>query len=143
MEHVIGAVAVTEPEVQVLRMPGAVQQRDIGGTIVQACRTTGTGRAGALLIGRRILRVTHRPHFFALQRALRDDAVLLVGEVQVLRLAFLAEVHSVGAAAEHGAPAADELTLFVIHQDGIAALAIPVHRVVDVDQAAGVLNHAV
>src|SRR5579863_9508683 len=98
MEHVVGTVAVADPEISVRG------DRDIGRPIVQSRRTSWTGGTGALLVNRRLLRIAHRPDFFAFQRALGDDAVLLIAEIEVFGLALFAEVHAVRAVLEHRAP---------------------------------------
>src|SRR5262249_54595609 len=126
-----------DPEIQVRR------DGEVGGPVVQTRSPAWTRGTGTLLVDRRILRVAHGPNFLALHRALGDDAMLLVAEVEVFGLAFLGEVHAMRAAPEHGAPRSDELALGIEDDDRIRALTGLVHSVVNVDVTLRVLNHAV
>src|ERR1019366_10518225 len=136
MEHVIGTVAVTYPEVAV----GG--QGDVRRTIVEPEPRWFT-RHNALGVGRRILRITQRPDFLALQRALGDQAVLFIAEVQVFGAAFLADVHAVSAALEHGAEGTHKFAFGIEDDDRVRTLAGGMYSVVNVNVAVGIFHHAV
>src|ERR1700677_2503959 len=137
MEHVVRTVAVADPEISVRR------DRDIGRPVVQSSWSAGTGGTGSLLVNRRLLRIAHRPDFFALQRSLGDDPVLFIAEIEVFDLALFAEVHAVRTILEHRAPGPYKLALIVENHDAIGALAVFVNRVMDVNVPLSILADAV
>ena len=138
MEHVVRAVTVAEPEIERRRI-----DRDVGRTEVQAGGAARTLGARALLISARFLRIAHGPDLLTLERALGHQTMALIGEVQVLGIAFLLNVHAVRAVAEHLPEAAHEAALGVEHHHGVADGAVRVHGVVDVHIAMLVDDHVV
>src|ERR1019366_5388257 len=88
MEHVIRAIAVTDPEISVR------SDSNIGRSVVQASRAASACRAWPLLIDGGILRIAQRPDFLAFQCACGDEPMLFIAEIEVLCLGFLADIHS-------------------------------------------------
>ena len=123
MEHVVRTVTIADPEISIR------SHCDIGRPIIQARRAAWTGGTRSLLVNGRALRIAHGPNFFALQRALGDDAVLFVAEIQIFGVALFAEMHAVRAAPKHGAEGADELALVVEDYDAVWTLGLSLYTV--------------